>query len=54
MYEGLRTILVLDHYLTDAALRKKWQLLVTREYDLLQIRVGRKEPPRPGSTMCYA
>ena len=25
----------------------------TREYDLLQIRVGQKEPPRPGSTICY-
>ena len=25
----------------------------TREYDLLRIRVGKKEPPRPGSTICY-
>ena len=24
----------------------------TREYDLLRIRVGQKEPPRPGSTIC--
>ena len=24
-----------------------------REYDLLQIRVVQKEPPRPGSTICY-
>ena len=23
------------------------------EYDLLQIRVGKKEPPRPGSTIYY-
>ena len=25
----------------------------TREYDLLRIRVGQKQPPRPGSTMEY-
>ena len=25
----------------------------TRQYDLLQPRVGQKEPPRPGSTICY-
>ena len=25
----------------------------TRQYDLLRPRVGQKEPPRPGSTICY-
>ena len=25
----------------------------TRQYDLLGARVGQKEPPRPGSTICY-
>ena len=25
----------------------------TREYDLSRIRMGQKEPPRPGSTICY-
>ena len=25
----------------------------TRQYDLLRLRVGQKEPPRPGNTICY-
>ena len=25
----------------------------TGEYDLLRIRAGQKEPPRPGRTICY-
>ena len=25
----------------------------TQDYDLLRVRVGQKEPPRPGRTICY-
>ena len=43
----------------DSAVRfvtaKSWpeRATKTRHYDLLRPRVGQKEPPRPGSTICY-